>query len=148
MQNKLKQLDTLIKILDQKYNSLTIDYDIALEKFNVSNNCIYSLRDEIEKNNRVFFDLMSSPTECIIEKHTVLQNYIKSLFSSLHNEIEDNEEFKNKVDSLDSKRISVRTESKGYEMLVNRYKAEISLTLRDLHNKEMDEMWLLKRDCI
>lgn len=146
MINKIKQLNSLVKINNQKYLSLIPDYNLALDQFNASTNDIANIKDNVEKNNRLLVDLMSFHKQGVIESYKLISNYIKTLFDNLDVENKENEVLKQKVESLDKILISLKIESRGYELLVEKYAEERVKNIFHAENKEHDDNWLLKRN--
>lgn len=145
MYKKVKQLNTLIKILDHKYNSITSDYNVVSENYNVSNDLIMNIKNDIELNENSLSRLSSTQGDNFLQNHIMFQSYIKSLFVNLENELDENTRLEKRVEDLDMKRVAVKTKAKGYELLVDKYKNQDNDDKRTDNNKKMDELWLFRR---
>ena len=148
MKTKIKQLNILININEQKYRSLMSDYNLNLNSYNTSISEIASIERNLDKNSYELADLMTNYGGDVIEKYQIINDYIKTLFVELQIKEKESLDFKNEVDMLSKKLMSIKVESKGYDILVEKHEDEIVKNIRNSEAKELDEIWLLKRSRI
>ena len=145
MNRKTKQLNSLININQQKYRELLSQHKNILNDLMDLQESISNISCDIDKNNKTLIGLIENKSDDFLGKYKIFNDYIKSLLNELVEKNEENSTLQGKADRLDEKLISLKVESKGYELLAEQNKCEVIKLARDNESKEIDEIWLLSR---
>jgi predicted nucleic acid-binding Zn-ribbon protein len=142
---KTKQLNNLISLHDDEYKTMSMELNDLKLQYEESVQLIEKIKLDIKKYNDDIIASMMNDAESYVRNYKTIKDYIGHLNNEVSSEKEKNKSILHNLTNLEDHCISLKVKIKGYELLIEQHESEIRANDIKTQNKEIDDMWLLKR---
>ena len=145
MNKKTKQINNLISLHDDEFKTLSLELNELRLQYEKSVQLIDKIKLDIKKYNDDMIKSMMNDAESYVRNYKSIKDYILHLNNEVSSEKEKNKSILYNLTNLEDHCMSLKVKIRGYELLIEQHESEICANDIKTQNKEIDDMWLLKR---